>query len=386
MLRILGLAMMVLTISSETALADAPNDLGANAALKYMQAFGTLPRLAENEEGPLWTECLSRPLDESARKLVASSEYALGMMKRGAAQQRCDWGVDYEDGVYTRVPHLHTVRPLAGMGCLRARLRFEEGQGALAVDDVVAVTTLARHLSQGGDLGTVLSGYDIERKSIMLTAQYLPRLDPNSIKDLKARLDALPAGGRPATAMPIEEKSFLDWLVRTVKATPDRDGLLNLLAFVCQICDLGSKGHDWPAEGRAFLERSGGTADGVLRWAEATRPSYTSLVKMLDLPLESFTKEWKKETTRQARNPVFTAIFSSMERIRGQQAAIELHRALLSAAVDVRLTGRDALKRHPDPILGGTFQSVAFNGGFELRSKWKQGEKPVALVVGLRGR
>jgi hypothetical protein len=43
--------------------------------------------------------------------------------------------------------------------------------------------------------------------------------------------------------------------------------------------------------------------------------------------------------------------------------------------VAVQLDGRDALKHHPDPVVGGPVDYVAFKGGFELCSKWKLDEK-----------
>jgi hypothetical protein len=77
----------------------------------------------------------------------------------------------------------------------------------------------------------------------------------------------------------------------------------------------------------------------------------------------------------------------------------DVRRALLSAALAVRLDGKGALKEHPDPIVGGPFEYVAFEGGFQLRSKWKVDEKvrsrwklderfakPVTLTVGRRGK
>jgi hypothetical protein len=70
-------------------------------------------------------------------------------------------------------------------------------------------------------------------------------------------------------------------------------------------------------------------------------------------------------------------------------------RSLLSAAVAVQLDGRAALKNHTDPVIGGSFDCVGFEGGFELRSKWLLDEKlrskwylpsePLVLLVGRRG-
>jgi hypothetical protein len=34
--------------------------------------------------------------------------------------------------------------------------------------------------------------------------------------------------------------------------------------------------------------------------------------------------------------------------------------------------------------VGGPFEMIAFEGGYELRSAWKQAPKPVTLTVGQR--
>jgi hypothetical protein len=234
----------------------------------------------------------------------------------------------------------------------------------------------------------VLVGYRVEPCVSETLARYLPRLNAKMIKDLKTRLDALPPGGRPATAMKTEEKSFLDWFVRSVKETKDQESLLALLSFVSRISESEgpSRGRDLAEKGRAFLAECGGTAEGVLKCAEETRPYYALMAKKLDLPLDQFEKEFKREATKRVGNPVFTGYFAAFPKIRQAQARTDVRRALLSAAVAVHLDGRAALKTHPDPVVGGPFQYVAFEGGFELRSKLKgQDGNPVALTVGRRG-
>src|SRR5262249_56732027 len=105
MLRALCLAMTLLVIPRGAVSADAASDVGANAALKYWQAFATLPRLTDAEQNKLAAEYLSMPLDAQARETVSNAGYALQMMHYGAALRRCDWGVPPEEGIYARLPH-----------------------------------------------------------------------------------------------------------------------------------------------------------------------------------------------------------------------------------------------------------------------------------------
>jgi hypothetical protein len=383
--RALCLTTVLFLVPLGSASADGPPDRGGNAALKYWQAFAALPHLTDAEQKKLNAASLTKPPDARDRELVAKAEYALQMLHRGAALRRCDWGTDYEEGIYVRTPHADAARVLCSLACLRARLRFGEGKSAAAVEDLVEALTLSRHVSQDGVLILTLHGYAIEHRVGETLALELPRLDDAAVKNLKARLDALPPGGSPAAGMRAEEKACLDWLVRSVKAAKDEDGLLTLLMPLF-LSEKEDKGGDLRAKARDFLRACGGTAAGILQRAEETRSSYARVAKMFDLPAGQFEKAFADEKAKRAGNPVFQVFFPAAEHVRRSQERAAVRRALLAAALAVRLNGRAALKRHPDPVVGGAFDYVAFAGGFELRSNFKgQDGHPVTLTVGRRG-
>ncbi len=110
---------------------------GTNAAVEYGQAFIALRR---GTGGPakLSAECLTMPLDAHARQVVTRAAYALRAMHRGSALRRGDWAVPLERGVDDPFTHGDGALVLASLACLRARLRFEEGKSAEAVEDLVA--------------------------------------------------------------------------------------------------------------------------------------------------------------------------------------------------------------------------------------------------------
>jgi hypothetical protein len=377
----LVLALLVLPLGSASA---APPDLGANAALKYWRGFATLPTFTEAEQNQLKGDPLAIPLDAHAREIVNKSAYALRMLHQGVALPRCDWAVDWEaEGIEALLPYVSAARVLSSVACLRARLRFEEGHSAEAIDDLFAALTLGRHVSVDGSLIAVLVGYAIEGRTGETLALYLPRLDAKTVKDLKKRLDALPPGGSQATALRACEEKTMEWFIRKVKQAKDKE---SLLAFLRAFAVAAKESDDADARARAFLEQCGGTAEGVLKFAEEARPSYERIAKKLDLPPDELDKEFEREVKRQAGNPVFKVFFPAITRARQSQARADVRRALLSAALAVQAEGRDALKNHPDPVAGGPFEYAAFDGGFELRSKWKLDDKPPALTVGRRGK
>ncbi|PYK09197.1 MAG: hypothetical protein DME61_07335, partial [Verrucomicrobia bacterium] len=158
MLRAACLAFLVVAQPMDSARAA---DRGENAALKYWQAFATMPKLSDAEQNRL-ADYPAKPLDAHSRETVTQAEYALQMMRRGAALRNCDWGVSYEDGVFLLLPQGSAARLLTSLARLRAGLRFEAGQNAEAVEDLVAAITLGRHVSQGGGFIMLLVGYHIE--------------------------------------------------------------------------------------------------------------------------------------------------------------------------------------------------------------------------------
>jgi hypothetical protein len=386
MLRALCLAMAVLALPSGHAPAEAPSDLGANAALKYWQAFAAMPKFTDAEQNRLMSEHLTMPLDAEAKEIVGKAEYALRMMHHGATLSRCNWGIDWEaDGIDVLLPQLGAARVLSSLACLRARMQFEEGRRAEALDDLVAAMRLGRQVSRDGSLIGILVGYSIEARMSEALALYLPKLDPGTIRDLKTRLDALPEGGSPAEGLRACEEKTLDWFIRKVKSAKDRESLVALLAPFAVMPGQPEGKVSAPAEGgRALLDKCGGTASGVLKFAEAARPSYALMAEKIGLPLAQYEKEFERETTRQAGNPVFKVFFPAVSKFRHSQARAEVRRALLSAALAVQLDGPDALKTHPDPVAGGPFEYTRFSRGFELRSKWQDGQ-PLSLTVGRRG-
>src|SRR4051794_28268569 len=111
MLRTLTLLVAALALPWQPAAAQAQSEAGGNAALKYWQAFATLPTFTDAENKKRG-EPLTTPLDDAARKMLTNADYSLQMMHYGAAQPRCDWGVGHEQGIFTRLPQAEAARVL----------------------------------------------------------------------------------------------------------------------------------------------------------------------------------------------------------------------------------------------------------------------------------
>ena len=270
MLRALCLTMTVLFFSWSRATADTPPQPADNAALKYWQAFATLPPLEKADEERLRADSSTMPLDANARELVEKADYSLKMLHRAAALPRCDWGLSFEDGIEALLPHAQAARVLSSLAFLRARMWFEEDRAGDAVDDIVAALTLARHTSRDGSLITVLVGYNIEQRGGQVLARYLPKLRPEAIKNLRSRIAALPRFDSPATALLTCELETVDWFIRQVEQAKDKESLLALLGMLAE-----------PRSGQALLTECGGTAEGVVKFAKQLGPSYTRIATKL---------------------------------------------------------------------------------------------------------
>jgi RNA polymerase sigma factor (sigma-70 family) len=362
--------------------AEAPGagaDRAGNATPEYRQAFVALRRFNQDK---VLAECLTMPPDAQAREIVTRGAYALRMMHRGVARPRCDWGIRWEEeGVGASNPHEHQVQVLASLACLRARLRFEDSQSAGALDDLVAALTLARHVSQDGSLDGLWAGYAIEQRAGDVLARSLPGLDAPTIRDLQKRLEALPTGGSVAAATLRMQGEFLDWIAGEVREAQDRE---SLLAFLSQLGVGPRDPEKRRAEGRALLEECGGTPEGVLKRAGDLRPGLARLAGKLDLPPDQVGKEWEREVRALTGNPLFKIFSPVLQKVRVRRDQAVVRRALLAAALAVRLDGPGALRHHPDPVFGGPFDHAAFEGGFELRSKGKLDDQPVVLTAGRR--
>lgn len=387
--------LMVVLLATAEPVKGAAGDLGANAALQYWQAFSTMPKFADAEQSKLSADCLTMPLDARAREVVSTSAYALRLVHLGAALPRCEWGIDWDElGIEALLPQLSAARLLASIACVRARVRFGDGQSQAAVDDLMDALTLARQLSWDGSLLSILVGYAIEGRIDELLASELPNLDADMIRRVQKRLAALPVGGTPAVAVRMAEERSLGWMSRKVRQTTDRQSLLKFLSFA--FVEEGAKG-DTLAKTRAFVEKCGGTAEAIAKYCDAARGAYELMATKLALPPAVFADEFARVQAQYAGNPVFQLAFPALGKLRFSQLRADERRALLGAALAVQLEGKGALANHPDPVSGGLFDYEAFPGGYELRSTfvpsahlrqlWKLDEraaKPITLTIGKR--
>lgn len=351
--------------------------LAKNAALTYWRAFALLPKLDDDQQEAL-RKSLDRPGPVDKRLLLAikSSEPSLKELHRAAKMPSCVWGTAFEDGVNAMMPHLSKARELARLACLRAQLRFEQGQAEGAIDDVTAVMALARHAGADGVLISVLLDYAIERQAIRLIAAYLPRLDSDARNRLSQKLDLLPPRKTVHQAILVEKEVFLGWFIRELGTEEGKEKLVRQM----------EESHDPGIEAIRRLPRA-----QLLKSAIEMRGFYDKLAEIALLP---FQKVKKAEADLMA-NPglegpaakLAQSLAPGVFAARLAEATHQARLAMLKAAIAVVGHGREALgrKEHQDPFGDGPFKYTPFDGGFELTSKLvDRSGKPVSLTVGRR--
>lgn len=348
-----------------------------NAAVKYLRADAALRQsyvLAPDAAAKL-EKALELPLDEEDQKLVTAAEQALVEFRHGAAIKRCDWVISVEDGALANTAHRGAIKELVAVSGLRARLRFRDGDTRGAMGDALAAMAAARHLSLDGSLASVLFAYRLEKAITGILAQNLLQLSPAQLNELAIGIGALPSGSSLGTAFELEKLGRND-LLAIAQVAKSRDelieGLLNKVPVLQSNRRLAEE----------IVDGCGGSVKGFVNCLGKQQSFYASWAPRFTLPPEQFEKAYKSEIEEFARaNPVIRQFTPSLPRFRWAEAYNQTRRALLQAAIAVRLDGSRALSQHLDPYDKNPFSYFLVDGGFRLESRLSEGGTPISLSI-----
>ena len=335
----------------------------ANAALKYWQAFGLMPALDKDQE-KLLHEWDKAPLDAAALKLIDRSRKSLAYLHRGAKLDRCDWGLDYEDGVW-----LCSSRTWPRPGPWPAWPPCRPGTSSSGATAEAGGTT-AGHPAAGPprrgrpDHDLQLVGYAIEGMAVQAAAP------------LPAGLEGRPGrrGGRPGPAAgradgrPDARAREADLLgLADPGAEGGREGQAGLLAGRVEggVRGPGRGREPGPRSPAVRIARRGREAAGrpaprVRRAGEADRPARGR---------SSTPGTRSSSRRRRAANPLAGPSCPAMDKVVAAQRRAVARLAILKAAVAVVRDGPDQLKEHQGPVRRRAVRVQATDGGFELKSK-----------------
>jgi hypothetical protein len=365
-----GLAVVSHTFAAAQQVAG-QSELGPNAALQYWQAFAQLPALSDDEQKILdeWSTVSLK--DPAVEKLATEARASMMYLHRAARLERCDWGLDYDDGVSLLLLHLQKARDLARLTALHARYEMERGNSKALRDDAFGMMVLARHVGRDPAMVCVLVRHMIEDMVVDLTSPYVPQIKAK-YADSKAMFDSLPPSSSVLDTFDMEREYFLIWIVRKIKEEEKRNLGAGLKLW---------KGLLGPTAPQTLKQIQ--SVDEAIKLTEGVIPVYDELKTLVALPHAEFDARYPKFKQQNLKPDTLAAfLIPKIDELLAKERRSQARVAMLLAAIAAAEGGPDELKSIDDPFGDGPFEYRKLDQGFELKSQLKYEGEPVTLVVG----
>jgi len=301
--------------------------LGQNAALSYWPGFSFIPSGEANEK--LLSNWKFAPLDDATKKLIDDGKTALYYLHLGASAPACNWGLKLDEGPGLLLPYLAKARDLARLACLRARLRFESGDNAGAVEDIADVLTLARHVGSDDIMIIMLVQQGIEQTAMDAAWPYLKRLDATTLRHLQDRLQLLGPGASLKRCIEVWERySGPRWLMARVQKSVDDPAWIEKV--------FGPTAVPQP-EVEAAIRAGGNTPQAVIEQLQKVDAFFPELAAAVDLPPQDAPKRLDEIIARMRQNPLGNLIASNIgtlyQKSAGAAAQIEAFKSDVAKAI-----------------------------------------------------
>lgn len=372
--RFLTLLAALLVFETRLASAQVPDgrtELAANAALQYWMAFSQLPTLDKDQEkllGELQTVSINDP---AVIKLLGVSQQSLMFLHRGAQLKKCDWGLDYYDGISMLMPHLSRARDLARLASLDAKRAFENGNWKAGRRDFTSIMVMARHAARDPVVIGVLVRIAIEGIAVDCVAPYVPQFKASHTEAV-AMLEAMPPAVTLQQSILFEKKWMGGWMTPKLRQEEQRQKGAGL--------ELWKKFFD---EDSTDPLKNIATLDEVIKLVEDGMPFYDEIARFAALPNDQFDAQYPNFKQKiKAANPFAALLLPAIDQARSKEQRAQVRLAMLLAGIAVVESGPEKLKDLKDPFGSGPFEYRALDKGFELKSKLIFEGQPVTLTIG----
>jgi len=368
---LLGLALLAPLVATAQ-VPDGKSELAANAALQYWQAFSQMPTLDKDQERVLG-EWNTVSLDDPAvNKLLDASRTSLMYLHRGAALSKCDWGLDYNDGISMLMPHLAKARDLCRAAALSGRRAFEHRNWKGGRQAATSIMVLARHTGRDPVMIGVLVRLGLEGMVVDLVAPYVPDIKA-SHSQAAAMFEELPPAVTLEQSVRFEKRWMAGWIIPQLRAEEQRQKGAGL--------ELWKKFIDSPESPAALREPK--SLDEAIKLVEDTIPIYDDLARMAALPNDQFEAQYPafKQKTK-ADHPLAALLLPSIDSLRAKEQRHQARMGMLLAGIAVVEGGPDKLKEIKSPF--GPYEYKVLDKGFELKAKLLYEGQPVTLAIGQR--
>ncbi len=354
-----------------------------NAADLYHRAFDLLSEKDNKVLSSLREDQLT-PDNAGLMSIINRATHALEHMHAATKRADCNWGFPLsQSGFMESMKVNSSARRLAMLASVRARIAFHQGRLGDALDDLLALLALARHVGRGRIYVSLLVQFAIEMMAIGAAAPSLPRQDRTTLEAAAARLDFMPESATASDATQAEKVYFLDaYRAEAMRVSP---------ADLPQHIRMAYPG----SHAELILTRTGSDPARLLALIEQTGPAFDELADIWALPYDRIDPALVAFRAAHAEaNPLALAILEQNERMRPAWERATAQRALFRAALAVAAGGVEQLASVPDPFGAAQFHLRSFAGGFELTSVYEAmtfdgiawSRQPVRLVAGVMER
>jgi hypothetical protein len=312
-----------------------------NAATFYRQAADLLPK--EKEDVQRYAQWQV----DSSQGLIDRCKPAMDAFRRGAWMNSCDWQIDPSKGLNIKSDApWPDVRPLVYAVALTAHHELINNDSENGTDDAVALMRFARHAQMKTNFICRLLGDGSEHLAIEVLSYHLGNMARRSVSHLKQEIERLPAPQSLTETLAVEKR-----LVQAKFA-------------------------------EAEASTNGSVALGLMKLNETdVANSFDEAAKILSLPLDQFPSAWQRFKEKLGPGSLSLKLIGALDRVRSEDESIIVHRALLLAAIAVRLDGKQSLAKYLDPASGQPFEYSESNGGFALRSSYAINGQKISLRV-----
>lgn len=345
-----------------------------DAPAHYRRAFARLSTLTEADRS-LVEGWRTVPLDKAVDGLLRRFAPALDDWRRGASTGRCEWPeVVSAEGLITGDHDIRNHR-IGNIALLRARKLAESDREMEALDDVFAIASFGRHIGYSGLLISRVCQFAAENQAIAALGAILPRLGPEAMASIPARVEGLPPPCSWVETIRLEGRFIISNISENVAA----------LSMPVSLEDLqGPPFLFFEADARAFFDATGGDPERILGLVRDLGPFLASLGEVVDLPGPSFGKALESFSARGGGiNPFGALVVKWVDHARFAADRTELLWSMALAARTRIVDGLDRFRAIPDPFADGPFAIAERPGGFELRSALhREGKPPAILQVG----
>ena len=356
--------------------ADSP-PASTNPALIYWQALMELPDLSPKEQ-TLLDNFRHAPLDDEYEALVHRYDAALRLTAKAAnlKNQRCDWGIDLEDGPDTLLPHLARAKTLTRAAQMRARFFLEKKNEKQVLSDLNGTFVLGRRLGTDGILISALVQIAVESIVVQTVAENFYLFSDDGLRALVAAFDSAPPRETIARALSYGERTLVAWYAKRIKEIQARQK--NESAALAEIRELLAEKTSETKDYRKadeFLKAAGGSIEGLISFVRATDALYDEMERIAKLDYNKFIRVNQEffDKIETSSNPFVMTFFPALQKPREKEFLVQSRIEKVRAAVQYRLRGQSAVAAVRDPMGGAAFgfARFSFDGedrGFEITS------------------